>query len=219
MPFCSRCGANVGEGAQFCSTCGQSVPGGAARVVQKPPLAQPIPAYAGVAAPPPGGLIGCAVLEPRPVTVAYAGFWLRFVAWFIDAILLGIVGGVLTAPFAGGGFFTLSSLLRGRPLAPDQFFVHGFVFRAIVLKALLHWVYYALLESSSWQATLGKKALGLEVTDLIGARISFGRATGRWAARYISVMTLGIGYLLAGFTEKKQALHDLIAGTLVIRKI
>jgi uncharacterized RDD family membrane protein YckC len=52
-----------------------------------------------------------------------------------------------------------------------------------------------------------------------GARISFGRATGRWAARYISVMTFGIGYIMAGFTARKQALHDLIAGTLVIRKI
>ena len=112
-----------------------------------------------------------------------------------------------------------SSDLHGRGFSPDEFFVHGFVFRAIVVKALLHWAYYSLLESSTWQATLGKKALGLEVTDLNGARISFGRATGRWAARYVSVMTLGIGNIMAGFTEKKQALHDMIAGTLVIRKI
>jgi uncharacterized RDD family membrane protein YckC len=163
--------------------------------------------------------VGCAVLQPRPVTVAYAGFWLRFVAWFIDAIVLGIGGGILTAPFTGLGLMNLHSLMRGGPPSPDMLFGHGFIFRAFIVKQLLHWAYYSLLESSTWQATLGKKALGLEVTDMNGARISFGHATGRWAARYVSVMTLGIGYLMAGFTARKQALHDLIAGTLVIRKI
>lgn len=217
MPFCSKCGANLGADTQFCSTCGQPQPGNAAQVAPQP-MGQPIPAYAGVPAPP--DLIGCAVLQPnRLFAIAYAGFWLRFVAWFIDAIVLGIGGGILTAPFAGWGLANLHSLMHGRTFSPDEFFVHGFVFRAIVVKALLHWAYYSLLESSTWRATLGKKALGLEVTDLNGARISFGRATGRWAARYVSVMTLGIGYLMAGFTEKKQALHDMIAGTLVIRKI
>lgn len=87
------------------------------------------------------------------------------------------------------------------------------------LVILLTWLYYGLLESSAWQATLGKKALGLEVTDLRGTRVTFGRATGRYFARYISIMTIGIGFLMAGFTEKKQALHDIIAGTLVIRKL
>jgi uncharacterized RDD family membrane protein YckC len=83
---------------------------------------------------------------------------------------------------------------------------------------ILNWLYYAIFESSSWQATLGKKALGLEVTDLAGNRISFGRATGRFFAKIISTLILFIGYIMAGFTEKKQALHDILAGTLVIRK-
>jgi uncharacterized RDD family membrane protein YckC len=221
MPFCSRCGANVGQGAQFCSTCGQPMSPIAARVVPPPPppVAQSAPAYAEAPVAPPSDLVGCAVLQPRPVTVAYAGFWLRFVAWFIDAIVLGIGGGILTAPFTGLGLMNLHSLMRGGPPSPDMLFGHGFIFRAFIVKQLLHWAYYSLLESSTWQATLGKKALGLEVTDMNGARISFGHATGRWAARYVSVMTLGIGYLMAGFTARKQALHDLIAGTLVIRKI
>jgi uncharacterized RDD family membrane protein YckC len=219
MPFCSKCGANVGEGAQFCSACGQPVPGAAARVPPPPsPVGQPIPAYAGAPAPPPD-LIGCAVLQPnRPFAIAYAGFWLRLVAWFIDAIVLAIGGAILTAPFAGWELFNMHSLMHG-PISPDQLIRHGFFFRAYVVKALLHWVYYSLMESSTWQATLGKKALGLEVTDLYGARISFGRATARWVSRYVSIMTLGIGFLMAGFTQKKQALHDMIAGTLVIRKI
>jgi uncharacterized RDD family membrane protein YckC len=75
------------------------------------------------------------------------------------------------------------------------------------------------MESSAWQGTLGKKALGLTVTDLEGRRISFGRATGRYFAKIISTLILCIGYMMAGFTERKQALHDMIAGTLVLRKL
>ncbi len=81
------------------------------------------------------------------------------------------------------------------------------------------WLYHAFLESSEWQATAGKKALGLVVTDLGGARISFARASGRHFAKLITgLIPLGVGYILAGVTEKKQALHDMIAGCLVLRK-
>ena len=79
------------------------------------------------------------------------------------------------------------------------------------------WLYFALMESSAWQATLGKKVLGLYVTDLEGRRLGFGRATGRYFAKAISNFTLLIGYVIAGFTKKKQALHDIIAGCLVLR--
>jgi len=74
------------------------------------------------------------------------------------------------------------------------------------------------MESSELQATLGKMALGICVTDKYGNRISFGRATGRHFAKIISSLTLGIGYLAAAFTEKKQALHDIIAGCLVLKR-
>ena len=84
---------------------------------------------------------------------------------------------------------------------------------------MLNWLYYAFLESSSWQGTLGKKALGLEVTDLQGRRISFARASGRFFGKFISVMILLIGFIMAGFTARKQALHDILAGCLVIRKV
>lgn len=214
MPFCSKCGANVPDGFGFCSTCGQPLPASSAPTT---PVIAPPPAYA-----PPAGLPpqphemppGCAVLQPRqaPTNVAYAGFWLRCVAWIIDAIVLGVLGGVLMVPFGG---IQLHHLLSGHPLHPEEFFpVHGW----FVLQTM-HWIYYAFLESSIWQATLGKKALGLEVTDMYGQRVSFGRATGRFAARYLSIMTLGIGFILAGITAKKQALHDMIASTLVIRKL
>jgi uncharacterized RDD family membrane protein YckC len=85
---------------------------------------------------------------------------------------------------------------------------------------VLQWLYYAWMESSEHQATLGKMALGLIVTDLDDRRVSFARATGRFFAKIISgLIPLAIGYIMAGFTEKKQALHDMIASTLVLRKI
>jgi len=79
------------------------------------------------------------------------------------------------------------------------------------------WLYEAFMESSSYQATLGKMIFGMKVTDLNGNRISFGRATGRHFAKWLSAMILGIGYIMVGFTERKQGLHDLLAGTLVRR--
>jgi uncharacterized RDD family membrane protein YckC len=83
---------------------------------------------------------------------------------------------------------------------------------------MVSWLYWALLESSRWQATLGKKMLGLQVTDLEGRRISFARATGRYFGKVISTLLLLVGFAMAGFTEKKQALHDMIASCLVLKK-
>jgi uncharacterized RDD family membrane protein YckC len=217
MPFCSKCGANVQEGSGFCNACGQPTPGftatQAAAAPTMPVAGVPnagvpnVPAYV-----PPGG----AVWQPVP-QVAYAGFWLRFVAWFIDWIILVFVGGIVMVPFGG---MHLHRMLMGHPPSPQEWFgAGGMHFHGFVVTQILHWIYYAILESSVWQGTLGKKVLGLEVTDLAGARVSFGRATGRFAGRYVSMLTLGIGYIMAGITQKKQALHDIIAGTLVIRKI
>jgi uncharacterized RDD family membrane protein YckC len=80
------------------------------------------------------------------------------------------------------------------------------------------WLYYTIQEISPKQATLGKQALGIVVTDLNGKRISFVKATIRYFSRIISAIILFIGYIMAAFTEKKQALHDIIAGTLVVNK-
>jgi uncharacterized RDD family membrane protein YckC len=90
---------------------------------------------------------------------------------------------------------------------------------ASTFSIVITWVYYAWMESSQYQGTLGKMALGLIVTDLQGQPVSFARASGRFFAKIITGMIpLGIGYIMAGFTEKKQALHDMIAGCLVLRK-
>jgi len=81
----------------------------------------------------------------------------------------------------------------------------------------LVWLYFAFMHSSARQATLGKMAFGIKVTDIEGGRISFLRATGRYFATWVSSILLAIGFLMAGFTARKQGLHDLMAGTLVVR--
>ncbi|HKE07258.1 MAG TPA: RDD family protein, partial [Candidatus Acidoferrum sp.] len=87
------------------------------------------------------------------------------------------------------------------------------------LAIIVRWLYFAYLESGEKQATWGKQVLGLYVTDLTGNPIGFGRASGRFFAKLISnLIPLAIGYIMAGFTERKQALHDMIAGCLVLRR-
>jgi uncharacterized RDD family membrane protein YckC len=81
----------------------------------------------------------------------------------------------------------------------------------------LNWLYFAIMESSGWQATLGKQALNLVVTGESGERIGFGRATGRYFAKILSLLTFLVGFFMVGWTQRKQGLHDLIAGTLVYR--
>ena len=98
--------------------------------------------------------------------------------------------------------------------------IDGIILRLVVSPIRMifgSWLYEAFMESSSYQATLGKMIFGMKVTDLNGNRISFERATGRHFAKWLSTMILGIGYIMVGFTERKQGLHDLLAGTLVRR--
>jgi uncharacterized RDD family membrane protein YckC len=138
--------------------------------------------------------------------LGYAGFWRRAVALVIDSIVLGLVGfplGLIPAMAVPGG--------------GDVAAATGRVAAAIATRGLLAWVYYAGMECSGWQATPGKRAIGLKVTDATGARIDFGRATGRFFAKLLSCATFGLGFLMAAFTARRQALHDLLAETLVVR--
>ena len=213
--YCSKCGANVADGTAFCSACGQPMVGFS--VGQAAPANPAAPAAPGGTVYAPPAQAGWQAPGARPA-VAYAGFWLRFVAFIIDQLLLYFVGMILFLPFAAS--MGMRGMMMGRPRDVQALFpmIHAML-RLALLRLVIHWLYYSLLESSAWQATLGKKALGLEVTDLDGNRISFGRATGRFFAKIISSLILFIGYIMAGFTEKKQALHDILAGTLVIRKL
>lgn len=131
----------------------------------------------------------------------YAGFLTRFAAAFVDGIILNILG------FAMGAAVGIA--LGGDQMAQIV---------AQVMGVIVGWLYNALLESSESQGSLGKMALGIKVVDLQGQRISFGRASGRHFAKIPSILILGIGFIMAAFTEKKQALHDIMAGCLVVKK-
>ena len=133
------------------------------------------------------------------MTSPYAGFWRRLVAIVVDGLVVGIPLSFILG--AAGGGIQQSAQSSG----------HG------LIRLVVYWLYFALMESSSLQATLGKMLMGIKVTDLNGARISFARATGRYFAKILSAIICFIGYILAAFTERKQALHDMIASTLVVR--
>ena len=210
--FCQKCGTQLADDAAFCTNCGQ--------VIQRIPSA----AYPPSAAPPPPHpqqveqQPAPPAWQPPQVSqppVAYAGFWLRVVAYIIDAIILGMAGVVAFFPLFRANIHAFTTqnpwevyTSMSRPL-----------FAIRLLALMLGWIYYASMESSSWQATLGKKILGLRVTDLAGNRISFSRASGRFFGKILSGMILGIGFLMAGFTARKQALHDILAGCLVLRQL
>jgi uncharacterized RDD family membrane protein YckC len=201
--ICSSCGATVADGTAFCGSCGRPIVG--YNVGQ----ATAAPAMVGGAAP----MAGFSVVEAN----IYAGFWLRVVAAIIDSFVLGIPLGIFA-------FLLILSAVPFLTHTQDMTTILPRLFFLLVVYLVASWLYWALMESSSWQATLGKKALGLRVTDLAGSRPTFGRASGRFfAGRGIScIPSVGglyflVDCIMAGFTEKKQALHDIIASCFVIR--
>ncbi len=195
--FCTKCGTPNPASAAFCSRCGAA----------NGPAVAAVPA--GV---PPGSYAPVAAYPAIQSGVRYGGFWIRVVAAIIDTILIRVVLFPIAAIFGLSGMalggmrhsgFTLLHLLGGGVM--------------VVLTIAASWLYEAVMESSSYQATLGKMILGMKVSDLYGNRISFARATGRHFAKILSAMILCIGFIMVGLTERKQGLHDLIAGTLVRR--
>jgi len=144
----------------------------------------------------------------------YAGFWIRFVAALIDGILVGCVNAVIGAVLG----ISRMPISRGADAVANLPILFASMGKSIVIGVILSWLYHAYMESSEKQATIGKMVVGVRVSDTNFNRISFGQATGRFFAKYISGLILCIGYIMAGFTEKKQALHDMIAGTVVIYK-
>ena len=141
----------------------------------------------------------------------HAGFWKRFLAVIIDSLVVGIPCWILTMILAIPISLNAAVLTEG-----DLIGSYGLLW---ALGIVINWLYCALMESSKSQGTLGKMALGIKVTDLEGYPISFSRASGRHFAKMITALIpLGIGYMLAGWTERKQGIHDMIAGCLVENK-
>lgn len=171
------------------------------------------PAYSSpqpFAAPGQGGLN---YYSPPVGQPSYAGFWLRFGAYVIDWLIIGLPLYLLGRLF----YLPPPIFVPGRlPAMPPNYLLGACA--VPLVQTVCYWLYFAGMESSTRQATLGKVAVGLIVTDGAGRRISFGRATGRYFAKFFSAITLFIGYMMAGWTQRKQALHDMIADTLVLRK-
>lgn len=189
---CTKCGAEIADDAAYCTACGEA--SGTAANEESRPAAK-----------------SDAVRQQEAVT--YAGFWLRAIAWVIDNVLLAIVVAV----------FIMRPLMEHAGLSVKNPWViltgqSRQVYAINLMMLMAQWLYWAFFESSAWQATVGKKMLGLYVTDVQGKRLTFGRATGRFFGKIVSDFTFGVGYLMAGFTPKKQALHDIFAKCLVVRK-
>ena len=152
----------------------------------------------------------------------HAGFWKRVVAYILDYIVLVIpnllISKLLGADAAQSALMQSAQSATGDPGALMSAYgaFYSAMLPAMLVQIVIAWLYFAVCESSSWQATLGKLAMGIRVVDLKGDRISFMRATGRYFAKILSGMILCIGYLMVAFTERKQGLHDMIAGTLVL---
>jgi uncharacterized RDD family membrane protein YckC len=145
-----------------------------------------------------------------------AGFWRRAGAGWVDTVLLtvALVALSLTVLFVYAVGIAMASPSNDVNISDAQ--TTQILIVTLVLQLAVSWLYSALLVSSSWQATLGKRLLGLQVTDVRGRRVSFSRATARHAARMLVLPTLSCGFLMMVLTERRQALHDVMAGTLVV---
>jgi uncharacterized RDD family membrane protein YckC len=144
------------------------------------------------------------VVEPsRP-----AGFWRRAAAQAIDGLAVTVGTGVLLFPI------DVAAVAANVPPALAAVLLAA----SVVGRIALAWLYFAGTESSERQATLGKIALGLAVEDRAGGALGFRRASARLASKLLSAVPFGLGFVLAGFGPRKRALHDLVAGTVVVRR-
>jgi uncharacterized RDD family membrane protein YckC len=189
--YCQKCGAQNDDQAAFCDKCGTAL--------QKTSPATPTAAAA------------------FPAAVQYAGFWKRLAATLIDGLILGALQTVIQVILMGIGVITVSDA-QATPGTEEYGRYMSIVLILSGVMFVVQILYFAIMESSSRQATLGKMVLGIVVTDTDGKRISLGRAVGRNLGKIISTIILLIGYIMIAFTEKKQGLHDMMANCLVVVK-
>jgi uncharacterized RDD family membrane protein YckC len=214
--FCTKCGSQYSAGTAFCQSCGNPVVAASA---------PPVPAMAAPAMPamPVSPYAAASPVVYGPV-VSYGGFWQRFAAYLIDGFITGAAIMVFVIPIVllTGVTAHLGSLAHQSgdemdPAAAALFFTVVFGLAGIAI--LISWLYHAYLESGEKQATWGKSVMGLYVTDVAGQRISFARASGRFFAKIVTGMIpLLIGWIMAAFTERRQALHDMIASSVVLKR-
>jgi uncharacterized RDD family membrane protein YckC len=201
--FCARCGKPLPEAVAFCPHCGAPVASTPGSTSASTPASAPTPVS------PAGPAAGS-------LAIPYGGFWRRLLAFIVDGLIIGAV----MLPFGVGlGLAHLSAIFgdeeAAREMVPAMLAASMFVW---CIRVIVSWLYGAGFESSRFQATPGKLMVGVKVTDLEGGRITFARASGRQLGKWVSGLILGIGYLLVAFSDRKQGLHDMLAGTLVRRQ-
>jgi uncharacterized RDD family membrane protein YckC len=206
--YCPRCGKETEQSGKFCQWCGSTL-----KEVSDRPFAR--------------RRVGTIKTE------SFAGLAGRFLGGIVDLIFLLLFGILVT------GFIAVVTYLARMPnpltetvRILNQYYYHlprtdatGQVIQAVIppqiifsvflFFILIPWIYFAYFYSSKNQGTLGNMAVGVAVTDMQGNRITFGRATLRFFAMYLCLLTLLVGFLIIAFTGYKQGLHDKIAGTLV----
>jgi uncharacterized RDD family membrane protein YckC len=191
---CPQCGGMVPSHLDACQTCGHVLASAPGLASASTPTVSQLGATraenAATAYPPTPWEPRGGWLESRARPRHFAGFWIRVLAYLIDGLILLVPASLLRYQLGNGG---------------------------ALLALVVDWIYFAGLESSSSRATLGKMIVGVAVSDQNGNQISFGRATGRYFAKIISAITFGIGYLMVAWTDRKRGLHDMIAGTVVVR--
>lgn len=188
--LCPNCGEDVLERARYCHVCGEVLHG----KKRAPIMVKEFEAV-------------------HQVSGEFAPVWRRFLAGIIDLsiVLLVVLPGVIA-------FFWVVEVVTGL-LGMDREggrFLAGIA--AVLLGLIGDWLYHAKMQSSPRQGTYGKQFMGVKVTGLAGERISFAQATGRHFAKFLSTFAVMIGFLIALVTRRKQALHDMVAGTLVVRR-
>jgi uncharacterized RDD family membrane protein YckC len=196
--YCNQCGKEVLDLDRFCNACGAALSGSASSDVSRSTSKKNSPL-------PP-------VSKSFSDDFVYGGFWWRVLAYLIDAIILSIGYWLVALVFGFNGWLFLGADYKYWAAAGVTLVVIY-----TVLTFIAPWLYYALMESSKFQGTIGKWALKMRVADEEGKQITFARATGRYFAKILSSLTLGIGYIMVAFTERKQGLHDILARTIILK--
>jgi len=199
--FCTQCGAQNPDEAKFCFSCGNPLPS-SATVVAAPPVTPASPPLA----------------PPTVPRVEYAGFGRRLLAMLIDSLILSIPSGIIFLLFI---LPTITAAIHTEDADQIASMVLSSVFSWVwvgMLMSLIPLIYHSAFECSEYQATPGKMALGIIVTDMQGRRITFMRSLGRNLGKILSKMIIYIGFLMVAFTEKQQGLHDMLADCLVVMK-
>lgn len=200
--FCSQCGAQSTGVAGFCQNCGARLVSGNAATMA---------GAGGVSSAAAPGYTAAQASQP------YAGFWIRLVAYLVDNIVLGAALVPLFIIFCLPIIMSaVKNADRGFDQGPPPA-LFGLVFMLIPLVIIVEWLYEALLTSSRWQGTIGKRILRLKVTDDFGNKITFARSTGRFFAKMLSRMVMYAGFIMVAFMERKRGLHDIICSTQVLR--